>query len=104
MTSEISTSTKISESHVLALLTSAIVITLYLFYLDEGYYNFKWMSNPGNWIMFVIYVGIFFSCQFLVSTLLLKRLKGLKKTIFSILGGGIAVMILVLIIAMFTSW
>lgn len=38
----------------------AVTITSILFYIDEGFYNFKWMLNVGNWIVFFIYtVGIY---------------------------------------------
>lgn len=42
---------------------TSIFLTTYLFYLDEGYYSFKWMLEPGAWIVFSIYVFIFGSVQ-----------------------------------------
>lgn len=47
-------------------LTLSVLVTLFLFYIDEGYYNFKWMLNLGNWFIFMLYVGILFSAQMLV--------------------------------------
>jgi hypothetical protein len=44
----------------------AAVFTTYLCYIDEGYYNFNWVKDPGNWIMFVIYTGIFTAFQLLI--------------------------------------
>ncbi|MBL7965881.1 MAG: hypothetical protein JNK09_02715 [Prolixibacteraceae bacterium] len=35
----------------------AITVTSMLFYIDEGFYNFKWMLNVGNWIVFFIYTA-----------------------------------------------
>ncbi len=35
----------------------AVTITSILFYIDEGFYNFKWMLNVGNWIAFFIYTA-----------------------------------------------
>lgn len=29
-------------------------------YIDEGYYNFKWMLDVGNYISFVIYCTIIY--------------------------------------------
>lgn len=40
----------------LIILLNAIVITLFLFYIDEGYYNFNWMKEKGAWLIFSIYV------------------------------------------------
>lgn len=50
----------------------AVVITLFLFYIDEGFYNFKWMLNIGNWIAFLIYVSVIYGAQ-LILTLPLFR-------------------------------
>ncbi len=41
----------------------AITITSILFYIDEGFYNFKWMLNIGNWIVFLIYVASIYILQ-----------------------------------------
>ncbi|MFA5327835.1 MAG: hypothetical protein WC384_08605 [Prolixibacteraceae bacterium] len=50
---------------VIPLLTS-IVITLFLFYIDEGFYNFNWMLNIGNWIVFLVYVSVIYGVQLLL--------------------------------------
>lgn len=39
-------------------ISSALLVSLMLFYIDEGYYDFRWMSNVGNWIAFVVYAGV----------------------------------------------
>lgn len=31
------------------------VVLNYLFYLDEGYFDFRWMKSGGNWIVFFAY-------------------------------------------------
>ena len=37
-----------------------MILTLFLFFIDEGYYDFRWMKDLGNWFVFVIYVvGIY---------------------------------------------
>lgn len=41
----------------------AVTITSILFYIDEGFYNFKWMLNIGNWIVFLIYVAAIYILQ-----------------------------------------
>jgi hypothetical protein len=37
----------------------AFIICQFLFFIDEGYYDFRWMKSVGNWIVFVVYfVGV----------------------------------------------
>ncbi|HAQ21441.1 MAG TPA: hypothetical protein DCR40_19755 [Prolixibacteraceae bacterium] len=45
----------------------ATVITLFLFYIDEGYHNFRWMLNVGNWIAFLFYVAVIYGVQLLLT-------------------------------------
>ena len=75
--------------------TSAL-ITMSLFYVDEGFYNFRWMLNIGNWLIFVIYTLAIISGQILIH-LLITRVFGLKgNMLWTILAGSVvAVMILV---------
>lgn len=50
--------------------------TLFLFYIDEGLYSFKWMQEPAAWIVFGIYVFVFYTMQILFLAIILrKRLK-----------------------------
>lgn len=46
-------------------LAIAMVITLFLFYIDEGYYDFRWMKYGGNWVAFFIYVAVIYGAQLL---------------------------------------
>ena len=41
----------------------AIIFTLLLFYMDEGYYDFRWMKKWGNWIVFLLYIGVMYVFQ-----------------------------------------
>lgn len=41
----------------------AIIFTFLLFYIDEGYYDFRWMKEWGNWIVFLLYVGVMYVFQ-----------------------------------------
>lgn len=45
-----------TKKYILPLFIS-LVITLFLFYIDEGFYDFRWMLNVGNWIVFLVYVA-----------------------------------------------
>lgn len=51
----------------------AVVLTIILFYIDEGFYSFTWMTQPGNWVVFGLYVGIIVLFQW-VLYLLIKQL------------------------------
>jgi putative effector of murein hydrolase len=90
--------------HYFLLLVSAIVLTVFLFFLDEGHYNFEWMSNPGNWIPFFIYVAVLYLAQYLVSETVLKSIQGIHRTTLSIAGGGVLLALLIIIFGMFTHW
>ena len=48
---------------IVPMLVSALLITLFLFYVDEGYYSFAWMESWGNWFVFFIYVALIFTIQ-----------------------------------------
>ena len=55
-------------------LVLAAVFTLFLFYIDEGYYNFKWMLDAGSWVVYFLYVIVFFGLFSLV-TFSFKRIR-----------------------------
>jgi hypothetical protein len=52
-------------------LVNATIVTLFLFYIDEGYYNFNWMTSVGNWFVFFIYLT-FLTVLLLVLNLILQ--------------------------------
>ena len=58
---------------------SALLIVLFMFFIDEGYYDFRWMLNWGNWIVFVIYLAIFFPVQWIIARFLLRKFHGMTK-------------------------
>lgn len=49
------------------------LLTLFLFFIDEGYYNFNWMSKAGNWMAFLIYVSLFFAAELIVINYLFRN-------------------------------
>ncbi|MEO8150001.1 MAG: hypothetical protein ABI723_20350 [Bacteroidia bacterium] len=51
----------------------AIAVTLFLFFIDEGYYNFNWMDDAGNWFAFLIYVFLLFTAQLLLIAFLFRN-------------------------------
>ena len=90
-------------SHLAVLFATSVLITLLLFYIDEGYYNFNWMTHIGNWFPFIIYVSVIFSGQLLFSILILKNYHGFGKTLLSVIGGT-TIGILLLVFGIFTNW
>jgi hypothetical protein len=63
------------------------LLVLFLFYIDEGWYSFRWMLNWGNWIVFVIYLVMLFPAFWLLSRFVFKAFYGFTKVIFiSLLG------------------
>lgn len=60
-------------------LISAFLIVMFLLFIDEGYYDFRWMKDAGNWFVFGIYMIIFFPVQWGISHFIFGQLTGWKK-------------------------
>jgi len=76
--SAIATTPNTSRDNLLIPFASAFVITFFLFFIDEGYYDFRWMMSWGNWIVFVVYLVLLFPIQWAVSHFLFRGLEGWK--------------------------
>lgn len=57
---------------------ATLLIVLFLFYIDEGYYDFRWMLEWGNWVVFIIYLMIVFPLMWMLAFLFTRRLRGWK--------------------------
>jgi hypothetical protein len=55
--------TSISNPLISVPLITSTLLTSFLFFIDEGYYSFAWVLEPGAWLVFAIYIFIFFSVQ-----------------------------------------
>jgi hypothetical protein len=64
---------------------AALLIVLFLFFIDEGYYDFRWMREWGNWFVFGIYLLIFFPVQWIIAHYLLRSVKRWKKVAVMVL-------------------
>lgn len=86
----------LTQNHrILIALISALFATLFLFYIDEGYYNFNWMQNPGNWIPFFMYAGAILGIQLLATEVILGKCSGQVKTMSSIvIAAGIVILLM----------
>ena len=67
------------EVDLLSPLVASFIIVMFLFFIDEGYYDFRWMKEWGNWLVFCIYMIIFFPIQVLISQFLFYKLTGWQK-------------------------
>ena len=77
----------------------SVVASLFLFYIDEGYYNFQWMKSWGNWIVLIIYAGIIFLVQQLFAFIFRKVFKvNNRNYLIAAIGVPVAISVLVTII------
>ncbi|MCF8465486.1 MAG: hypothetical protein K9G41_11635 [Flavobacteriales bacterium] len=79
-------------------LITAMALTLFLCFIDEGYYNFNWMLDWNNWLAFVMYVALFWAFQMLLSKLCQLSTKGTLQTWLSTFSGSILALLLVIFI------
>lgn len=73
------------------LVFSTLLLTSFLFFIDEGYYDFRWMLDPGNWIVFIIYCMVLFAIQMLFFELVFRNYRGRGKLLLSLAGGIFAI-------------
>jgi hypothetical protein len=74
----------------------AILVSMFLFYIDEGNYNFNYLTEIGNLIVLVVYITGIWVGQLLVHVLLFKNSRPLDRVIYNALLGvplGIALTI-----------
>ena len=64
---------------------SAFLIVMVLFFIDEGYYDFRWMKDGGNWVVFGFYMAFFFTLQMLIYHFLLRRFQLRHKALLMLL-------------------
>ncbi len=81
-------------------ITFAILLTIFLFYIDEGYYSFAWMAEPGAWFVFSIYSFAFLVVQLLADAFSFRNVTGLKKAITTISILFAALFLIVLLISL----
>lgn len=73
---------------------TSLIICFFLAYIDEGYYDFRWMKNIGNWIAITIYVSVLFTLQLVCYHVFFRKLKRRGKTSLSVLGGCVLLALL----------
>ena len=75
---------------------ASVLVTMWLFYIDEGYYDFRWMREAYNWIWFMVYVGGIWGVQMLAGKFLFKRYTTWEQVILNIVLGIPAGVILII--------
>lgn len=93
---EISLKTEKRKKGILTFAISSILITMFLFLIDEGFYNFKWMADPGNWVAFIIYSVPMFLIQLGIYNLALNHYRGPGKSFISVTAGTALSLLLVI--------
>ena len=74
----------------------SIGLTLFLFFIDEGYYSFAWMRDPGAWLIFFVYSFVLFAIQIGVFFLAKKWFKdGISLLLSYTLGSGLALYLII---------
>lgn len=87
---------KINFIHPLILILFSLVTVFTLFYLDEGYYSFQWMKQPGNWIVFCIYFVFSYTGQMIFEGILCSdQSSWFKKILIINLGGYVGCFVLI---------
>lgn len=71
----------------LVFIGAPFLIMFILCFLDEGYYDFRWMKDPGNWVVFAMYWMAMVLGEFLVS-LLVPRGWPTSRKVWAIIGIG----------------
>jgi hypothetical protein len=69
------------------LFSIALVISLFLGFIDEGYYNFNFLEDSGNIIALLIYSVFIFSCMYLVYGLFFRKVQFKGKLFVSVMLG-----------------
>ncbi len=59
----------------------------YLLFIDDGNYNFDWLTHGSTILVYLLYVLVVFSGQVVVSEVFLKSSKSFSRFLWSILLG-----------------
>jgi hypothetical protein len=59
----------------------SLLVTNILFFIDEGYNDFRWMKDPGNWVVFVIYVVGIYAVLFTIAVLITLGIRMTKQLV-----------------------
>lgn len=49
------------------------LISQFLMWMDEGYYDFRWMSDGWNWVIYFVYTSLIYVLSFGAYLLLFRK-------------------------------
>ncbi len=91
-----------NKAELLIYLINAILINNLFLFLDEGYQDFRWMNDMGNWVMFIVFTAAIFGIQAFTALVILQNFVSKNSRI--LLGIiGINFTILALVLGLFTN-
>lgn len=91
----LSTSTPSKWKPTVLILGIPLLVVFFLGFIDEGYYDFRWMQDPGNWVA----LGLYWLAMILgecVIALLVPRSWPLTHKLWLIIGGGMVLGVLLM--------
>lgn len=71
----------------LVYLPVAMIVVFILFYIDEGYYDLRWMKDRGALLVYFIYVVGLFAGEVLVNHYFFGKRKGFDKILLVVVTG-----------------
>tara|TARA_R110000850_G_scaffold76408_6_gene165950 strand:- start:771 stop:1079 length:309 start_codon:yes stop_codon:yes gene_type:complete len=80
---------KSQDRSFLIFLLSALSIAFVFGYIDEGYYDLRWMKSIGNWIALGVYALMMLIGQLVFFHVVLSRYSGKGKMALSVVFGCI---------------
>jgi hypothetical protein len=80
MTANVFLSEKKKKWRVITPAICSFLTIMFIFFVDEGHYNFKWIHQRENLIAFAIYVIGFLFSQLITSLIIFRNYRGKNKT------------------------
>lgn len=87
---------KRDKGNLLVFVASSIFVALFLFFIDEGNYNFNWAQNIFSYIVLLIYVIPMILLQWLIYQLFPKGMSKTTKYTVSVPAGILSGLLLVI--------
>ncbi len=56
-------------------LVYTFLLTMLMGFIDEGYYDFSWMSNIGNWVALSVYFMLILGAIYLLHHIISKKME-----------------------------
>jgi hypothetical protein len=89
--------------HLIIPLLASFILVGFLFFIDEGYYDFRWMKDPGAWFVFGLYSLGIFPLQWAVSWFLFRNLPYWKRILLRMLTGILGTILILYVFVLLIS-